>query len=146
MNKRQVTEELQSLLVEVSDLALIAKQAHWNVQGPRFLPVHQQLDTLTDEVRAASDDVAERISALDGTPDARAATVAAESPFSEFPSGRISDDKVVELVVERLDQVIQASRGRIERLDDLDLVSQDLVIGIVAGLEKQRWMFAAQRA
>jgi starvation-inducible DNA-binding protein len=145
MDKREVTEQLQPLLVELSDLALLAKQAHWNLEGPRFLPLHQQLDTLTDEVRGAADEVAERISALDGTPDARAATIAATTPFAEFPAGRIHDDKVVELIIERLDPVIEASRARIERLDDLDLVSQDLVIGIVAGLEKQRWMFAAQR-
>ena len=45
-----------------------------------------------------------------------------------------------------LDTVIERTRTRIDQLGTLDPVSQDLLIGIVAGLEKQRWMFDAQQA
>jgi starvation-inducible DNA-binding protein len=140
-----LTAELQPLLTELTDLALAGKQAHWNVTGPLFLPVHQQLDDLVSDTRSWADQVAERIMALGGSADGRAATVAAQTPFAAMPAGRITGDKAIALMVERLDIVIAAGRRRIEALDDTDLVSQDLVIAAVAGLEKHRWMFSAQQ-
>lgn len=140
-----VGHELQDTLVELTDLALQAKQAHWNVTGANFRPVHLHLDELTAAVRAASDDVAERAAAIGFTPDGRASTVAKNSPLSDFPEGRVADGEVVKLISDRLALVTDRLRERIERLDDLDLVSQDLLISIAATLDKHHWMFAAQR-
>jgi starvation-inducible DNA-binding protein len=145
MDRDVVVDVLQPLLVELTDLALTGKQAHWNVTGPQFLSVHGQLDTLVDDARGWGDEVAERLLAVGASADGRVTTVAAASPFAEFPAGPVSTDKAIGLVVERLDQVIAASRERIDRLDEADLVSQDLVIAIVAGLEKHQWMFSAQQ-
>jgi starvation-inducible DNA-binding protein len=141
-----VTADLQPLLVELIDLNLTGKQAHWNVTGPQFLPIHGQLDELVNDVRTWSDDVAERIMAVGGSADGRSVTVAESSPIDAFPSGPVPSDKVVALVVERLDQIIAATRPRIDRLGATDVVSQDLVISVVAGLEKHRWMFSTQLA
>ena len=144
MTTNTAVEELQPLLIELTDLALTGKQAHWNVQGPHFLSRHEQLDTLVGDARSWSDDVAERIVAI-GTPaDARVATVAETTPLSAFPAGFVADDKVVGLVVDRLDAIIGRTRERIRALGDVDPVSQDLVIGISRGLEKHRWLWAAQ--
>lgn len=140
-----VAEELQPLLVELTDLALTAKQAHWNVTGPFFRALHQQLDELTDDARGWSDRVAERLVALDVPADGRVDTVAARTPLPSFPEGFLEDAKALELIVGRLDEIIGRTRPRIDRLGEVDLVSQDLLLDVVAGLEKHRWMFAAQR-
>ncbi len=145
MDREVVVKSLQPLLVELTDLAISGKQAHWNVTGPLFRSLHEQLDELVDDARAWGDEVAERIMALGGNADGRVGVVAAESPFDEFPAGPVATDKVVALLLQRLEQVIVASRARIGVLDDTDLVSQDLVITVVAGLEKHRWMFSAQQ-
>ena len=71
-----VGDALQGALVDLVDLALVAKQVHWNVVGPRFRSVHLQLDEVVTSARTHSDVVAERASALGVTPDGRAATVA----------------------------------------------------------------------
>jgi len=146
LDTESVTAELQPLLVELIDLSLTGKQAHWNVTGPQFLPIHRQLDELVTDARTWADDVAERIQAVGGSADGRVVTVADASSFETFPSGSVPGDKVVALVVERLDQIIAATRPRIDRLDAADVVSQDLVISIVAGLEKHRWMYSTQYA
>ena len=146
LNTETVTADLQPLLVELIDLSLTGKQAHWNVTGPQFLTIHRQLDELVTDVRTWSDDVAERIMAAGGSADGRSRTVAEAGSIDAFPSGPVPSDKVVALVVERLDQIIAATRPRIDRLDATDVVSQDLVISIVAGLEKHRWMFSTQQA
>jgi DNA-binding ferritin-like protein len=37
MDAPPIAPELQPLLVELTDLAFSAKQAHWNVVGPRWM-------------------------------------------------------------------------------------------------------------
>lgn len=137
---------LQDTLVELSDLALQGKQLHWNLVGRGFKSVHEQLDDLVDEARSASDDVAERAVTLGYTPDARALTIAKDTPLAAAADGRVADTAAVAHVVTLLATIIDRMRERIVQLDDLDLVTQDLLIGIVAGLEKQKWMFSAQQA
>ncbi|WP_250285003.1 MULTISPECIES: Dps family protein [unclassified Frankia] len=135
---------LQATLVEFVDLAQQGKQAHWNVVGPHFLPVHQQLDTLVNDVRLGADEVAERAVAIGYHPDGRSATVAKETPLSELPAGPISDADAVRAIANRLRKVADALRTRVDQLNDLDPVTQDLLIGLTATLDKHTWMFGAQ--
>ena len=145
MDCAAVASELQPLLVELVDLGLTAKQAHWNVTGPFFRPLHAQLDELADDARTWADMVAEREVAIGQPSDARIETVAAQTPLPAFPDGFVEDGKVVAAIVARLDEIIERTRSRIDRLGSLDLVSQDMVIEIAQGLDKHRWMFAAQQ-
>ncbi len=142
---KKVGTDLQDTLIELIDLALQAKQAHWNVTGPFFKPLHEQLDELTDDVRAASDDVAERAAAIGYAPDGRVTTVAKESTLLEFPEDGVADAEVVRLITERLTLVAERVRERMNRLGDLDPVTQDLLIEVLKTLEKHRWMFAVQQ-
>jgi starvation-inducible DNA-binding protein len=140
-----VTDALQSTLVELIDLSLRAKQAHWNVVGPNFRSVHLELDEITDLARVTSDQVAERIAALGGSPDGRAATIAGVGHGEAFPAGLLDTARVVELMTDRIDHIAAVSRTRIAALDD-ELVSQGILIAIVEQLEKAAWMLRAQQA
>jgi starvation-inducible DNA-binding protein len=146
MDIERIGIDLQDTLVELTDLSLQAKQLHWNVTGRHFLSLHEQLDGLTAEARASADAVAERAVTIGYAPDGRVATVAKESPLPEVPAGQVSDSRVVELVVNSLITITERVRPRVERLGELDLVTQDLLISVLAGLEKQRWMFSAQQS
>ena len=105
------TTALQDSLVELIDLALQAKQYHWNVVGPHFRAVHLQLDEITDAVRINYDDVAERMAALKVAPDGRAATVAGATPLPEAGSGWQRDAAAAEAMAERLAIVSTRLRG-----------------------------------
>ena len=140
----EVAEDLQSTLVDLIDLALQAKQAHWNVTGSNFRSVHLQLDEMMTEYRAWSDLVAEREVAIGMSADGRAASVAGASVLPAFPDGTVDDRQVVELFVERLETVAGAFRERMNRLGDTDPVSEDILIQILAGIEKQLWMVRTQ--
>lgn len=139
MSKTVVVEKLQSALVDLIDLSLEGKQAHWNVVGPHFRSVHLQLDEIIEDLRLWSDDVAERLAAIGSSPDGRAATVVADSDVENFDGGQLGDDKIIRIFSEQLtatSERIQAFLGDIED----DYASQDLMIGIVAGLDKHAWM------
>ncbi|MFD4261441.1 Dps family protein [Streptomyces sp. NPDC058534] len=141
---KTVSEALQGALVDLVDLALVAKQIHWNVVGPRFRSVHLQLDELVGTARTHSDTVAERASALGVSPDGRAATVAVGSGIDVTPEGWVDDTTAVQTMVDALGAVIGRMRERITSTGDPDPVSQDIFIQITADLEKQHWMFQAE--
>lgn len=138
-----VETSLQQALVDLVDLALQGKQAHWNLHGPHFRSVHLQLDEIIAEVRAGSDEVAERLVAIGGTPDARAATVAEGSGLPQLDGGPLATDKVIRMFEERLQGVADRIKERLDELDETDHLSADLLIGIARGLEKQAWMLRA---
>ncbi|MFH9013654.1 Dps family protein [Streptomyces sp. NPDC017943] len=143
-NLKTVSEALQGALVDLVDLALVAKQIHWNVVGPRFRSVHLQLDEVVDTARTYSDTVAERAAALGISPDGRAATVAVGSGIGVTPEGWVDDTTAVGTLVEALGAVIARMRERIETTGEPDPVSQDIFIGMTAALEKHHWMFQAE--
>ncbi|RNL73015.1 DNA starvation/stationary phase protection protein [Streptomyces sp. I6] len=142
---RKVTgEALQGALVDLIDLALVAKQVHWNVVGPRFRSVHLQLDEVVTTARKHSDVVAERASAIGVAPDGRATTVASASAIGTVADGWIQDSDVVSTMVTSLSAVIGRMRERIRITDEPDPVSQDILIALTADLEKHAWMFQAE--
>lgn len=144
-NRLAAAEILQELLVDVTDLSLVGKQAHWNLRGRSFRDLHLQLDELVEVAREGADTLAERQLQLGVAADARAETIYKSSHLDRFPEGRISDDQAVDLTVAALETVSQFGHARLGRLGDLDPVSQDLVIGVLEGVEKQLWMFEAHR-
>lgn len=139
-----VGEALQGALVDLIDLALVSKQTHWNVVGPRFRSVHLQLDEVVDTARQHSDIVAERAAALGISPDGRAATVAAGNGLGHVPEGWQQDTRAVSTLVDALGAVIRRMRDRMAAVGEVDTVTEDIFITLTGDLEKHHWMFQAE--
>ena len=86
------------MLVDLIELHLQGKQAHWNVVGTNFRGLHLQLDDFVDLAREASDTIAERIRALDAVPDGRSDTVVASTTLPQFPACEHNTADVVDLI------------------------------------------------
>jgi starvation-inducible DNA-binding protein len=95
--------------------------------------------------RIAADTVAERAAAIGVSPDGCATTVSKESGIATFPGGYISATDVVRVLVAALEAVVVRMRKRVNDTADPDPVSQDVLIGVTADLEKCAWMFQAER-
>lgn len=54
----RLSAHLQSVLVDLLELQLQGKQAHWNVVGTNFRDTRRQLDDIIDAARGFSDVVA----------------------------------------------------------------------------------------
>jgi len=143
-NTAKVATLLQQHLVNLVDLALLMKQAHWNVMGPNFRSIHLQLDVIFESVRDASDEVAERISTLGVAPDGRSETVSSESELARYPGGFQKVSPTIGNVADATKTTIDTMRSSIEKLGELDPITEDLCVGISAGLEKHLWMLQAQ--
>jgi starvation-inducible DNA-binding protein len=145
-DREAVGVQLQTVLVVLTDLALTGKHAHWNVQGPNFRSLHLFLDELVDAWREASDQVAERAVALGYAPDGRTASVAGASTLRSLEAGPQKDAELVGALTEILTDAIGTVRTCMDRIEDVDTVSADLLHGVAAKLEEQLWMIRVQAA
>lgn len=143
--RRIVGEELQAQLVELIDLSLQGKQAHWNVVGRFFRPLHQQLDEIVETARAWSDRIAERMAAIGAPPNGQAGTVSGSTPLPPLPPGFLHDTEVVDAFIERLRSVALRTRERADRLGGPDPVTQNMLQELGEELEKHLWMLQVQK-
>src|SRR5213593_4247426 len=141
--REEVGRELQATLVELIDLSLLGKQLHWNIFGRPFKPLHEHLDELVDSWRELSDTVAERAVALGYSPDGQAAAVSRASEITPVDARALDTDTATRELVERVADVAERIRARMDRLGEIDLASQDVLIEVVRELEKQLWMLRA---
>lgn len=131
---------LQSRLSHEQEAALVLKHAHWNVTGPNFIAVHEMLDPQVEAVLAMADETAERIATMGGTPDGRADAVIRYRTWKPFAvEGRQSTETYLNALIEYYDAFISEDRTAIAELDDLDLVSSNIIQGHVQELEKFQW-------
>ena len=135
---------LQLTTVELIALSLMGKQLHWNITGHGFREVHLHLDEVVDEWRELSDVVAERAVALGVAPDGRAPAIVEQSELDPVSGGFVAVPMACRELTERLAAVDERVRARSERLGEIDLASQDVLIEVTRTLEKQLWMLRAQ--
>ncbi|MUM19326.1 DNA starvation/stationary phase protection protein [Mycobacterium sp. CBMA271] len=135
---------LQRVLVDLIELHLQGKQAHWNVVGTNFRDLHLQLDELVDFAREGSDTIAERMRALYAVPDGRSDTVVATTTLPEFPAYEHSTGDVVDLVTTRIHTAVNTIRGVHDAVDDEDPTTADILHQLIDGLEKLAWLIASE--
>jgi starvation-inducible DNA-binding protein len=140
----QLAANLQRVLVDLVELQLQGKQAHWNVIGSNFRDLHLQLDELVDAARVASDTVAERMRALDAVPDGRSDTVAVTTSLPRFPAGEVNTGDVVDLITTQTYAAVDTIRDVHDAVDVVDASTSDLLHEIIDSLEKLAWMIKSE--
>ena len=139
----EVIALLQDRLNALNDLALTLKHVHWNVIGPHFIAVHTMLDPQVDGVRAMVDDTAERIATLGGSPSGTPGALVAARSWDDYSIGR--DDAIAHLGALDLvyTGVIADHRTAIDKTEEFDPVTQDLLISQAGELEQYHWFVRA---
>ena len=140
----KLTKNMQAVLVDLIELSLQGKQAHWNVVGRNFRDTHRQLDEIIEAARGFSDEVAERMRALHAVPDGRTATIAKATTLPEFPAGEVSTTDTIDLITERLDATVATMRDVHDQIDEEDPTSADILHAIIEKLEQFAWMVSAE--
>ncbi len=126
-----------------NDLHLTLKHIHWNVVGPNFIGVHEMIDPQVDAVRGYADEVAERIAALGASPQGTPGAIIRDRSWDDYSVGR----DCVQAHLAALDLVytgvIEDIRNAIDETEELDPVTQDMLIGHAGQLEKFQWFVRA---
>lgn len=141
-----VSQYLTPVVHDLIALAVNGKQAHWHVRGENFMGVHEFLDDVVAHAQDGADTLAERIVALGLPIDARISTVAEKTSTPRLSAGFQQSDVTVREIVAQLDATLETVYAAVKGLDDLDLVSQDLVIALAEQLDKDRWFLFSHYA
>jgi starvation-inducible DNA-binding protein len=141
---KELADCLQKVLVDLIELHIQGKQAHWNVVGKNFRDLHLQLDEVVEAAREFSDEIAERMRALHATPDGRSDTVAENTTLPEYPAGEVDTAKTVDLITVRIEAAVGTMRDVHDQVDEEDPTSADILHAIIAKLEQYAWMISAE--
>jgi starvation-inducible DNA-binding protein len=140
----KVSEVLNQILADLSDLFTQTKYAHWNVRGLNFWSLHKMFDELAEKVEDSVDEVAERITAL-GHPARGTARMAVEnSRLDEFPADTFQSTDVLKIMADRFAATAADVRKGVDEADDVgDKATSDLLTGVVEMLDQSLYFIEA---
>jgi starvation-inducible DNA-binding protein len=138
--KTAMIELLNSRLADAIDLALITKQAHWNLKGPTFIAVHEFLDEVRDELDEHVDVIAERVAQLDGIALGTIQAVAGATTLPAYPTDIRKVDDHLKALVDHFARVSKSTREAIDAADDAgDADTADIFTAYSRALDKNLW-------
>ncbi len=137
-------ELLNGGLADAIHLALLAKQAHWNVKGPTFLQLHELFDQFRDEADEWSDLVAERAVQLGGAAEGTLETVSDRTGLRGFGVGLSGGAELVLALSEALAAFGKSTRAAIDKAMELgDAATADIFTEMTRGADKMLWFLEA---
>jgi starvation-inducible DNA-binding protein len=135
---------LNARLADAIDLALMTKQAHWNIKGPNFIALHEMIDRFRSEIDTHVDTMAERIVQLGGTALGTTQAVARTTTLRPYSTDLHRAKDHLAALIERYAQVGSAVRTAIDETEEAgDADTNDLLIAFSRALEKQLWFLEA---
>ncbi|MCG7285517.1 DNA starvation/stationary phase protection protein [Cellulomonas sp. ACRRI] len=140
---RTVAAILQQRLNALNDLALTLKHIHWNVTGPHFIAVHEMIDPQVDAVRAMVDQIAERIATLGVAPVGTPGALVQDRSWDDYSIGRAGAIEHLGALNEVYVGVVTDHREAAAATEDLDTVTNDLLVGHLHELELFHWFVRA---
>lgn len=129
-----VPKTLQTLLTDLTDLRGILKQAHWNLQGPTFIAVHELFDSEAGDILGLADTVAERIAVLGGTPKGYAMYVSQNTNLDE-PINMNEVREWLFFVKKQYQTVSKFIYDNSATVGETDPASEDLMIEVVRRID-----------
>ena len=139
----KIAEILQERLNALNDLQLTLKHVHWNVVGPNFIAVHEMIDPQVDAVRAMVDAIAERIATLGSAPVGTPGALVKSRTWDDYSLGRATAIEHLGALDEVYRGVITDHRKAATEIEELDDVTNDLLIGHLHELELFHWFVRA---
>ena len=139
-----LAQDLQAVLVDLIELHLQGKQAHWNLIGTNFRDLHLQLDEIVDIARESSDTIAERMRALDAVPDGRSDTVVATTSLPRFPANEQNTTDVVGRITTRIYATVNTIRTVHDAVNSDDPTTADILHTQIDALEKLAWLIKSE--
>ncbi len=142
--KKVSIEILNARVADGIDLALITKQAHWNIKGPNFIAVHEMIDGFRTEIDTYVDTMAERVVQLGGTALGTTQIVAAASKLAPYPTDIHASKDHLGALAERYGTAADLVREAIDQTEEAgDADTSDIFVNYSRSLDKALWFIEA---
>ena len=124
---------LNRLLADGIDLALLTKQAHWNLKGPQFIAIHEMVDGFRTEIDTHVDTMAERIVQLGGAALGTTQAVNKATSLKPYPTDIYKIKDHLAALIERYGKAANAARAGIDESNNAgDADTADILTGLLA--------------
>lgn len=138
--KKKAIDLLNARLADAIDLALLTKQAHWNLKGPNFIAIHEMLDTFRADVDEHVDIIAERAAQLGGTALGTTQAVAKATTLEPYPTDIRKTRDHLAALIKRYAAAARLTREAIDEADEAgDADTADIFTAYSRVLDKNLW-------
>ena len=145
---KDVATFLNKLLANEYILYTKTRGAHWNVQGPNFIGLHQFLKSQYEELDVVIDDVAERVRTIGHFALGSLKDFLEVTDMLEDNAVFGSQSSIVAALVNDHETIIRTIRTEVTTISDKfkDLGTADFITGLMTQHEKMAWMLRAHLA
>jgi len=143
MANQALEKQMNLLIANWTTMYTKLHNFHWYVKGHNFFTLHVKFEELYDETAGYIDEFAERLLSIGGKPVATLRETLEIATIKEAAGNESADQMVAAIVADfkELDKELREGMSIAEEAGDS--ATSDLLLGVVATLEKHRWMLGA---
>ncbi len=138
-DREKTVKWTQQLTVDLLATFNDYKEMHWDLTGPLYLPLHEFYQEQADFYRKQADLLAERSLSLGYSVDGRYSTIAKTSKIPELPTGYVTDNESIRLLVDRVAVLQKEVYTAIKELNESDPVTSNKLQDLGYQVDKNLW-------
>jgi len=116
---------------------------HWYVSGQQFFTLHNKFQELYEEAAINIDELAERLLALQGKPEATMKRYLETSSVKEATGTETAEQMVDSIIADFTVIIGELKEGMTKAVENGDDTTADMLLAIHKTLEKHVWMLKA---